>query len=296
MCSVCGCGHGETRIDGVSIDAHHDHGHDHGHDHAHCHDPAHGHDHGQTHAHHAHADGLSPSRMVRIEQDILALNNQRAAANRARWRDSGVFAVNLVSSPGSGKTTWLVETIRRLGDGVPLAVIEGDQQTSHDAERIRATGARAVQINTGKGCHLDAAMVGRAADGLPLPDGGLLLIENVGNLVCPAEFDLGEAHKVVLLSVTEGEDKPLKYPQMFAAADLMLLTKTDLLPYLSFDVARCLAAARRVNPTIEVMQVSSTNGAGFEPWLGWLRRGVQRARGLRPVAAAAIAPQAAGHA
>jgi len=296
MCSVCGCGHGETRIDGVSIDAHHDHGHDHGHDHAHCHDHAHGHDHGQTHAHHAHADGLSPSRMVRIEQDILALNNQRAAANRARWRDSGVFAVNLVSSPGSGKTTWLVETIRRLGDGVPLAVIEGDQQTSHDAERIRATGARAVQINTGKGCHLDAAMVGRAADGLPLPDGGLLLIENVGNLVCPAEFDLGEAHKVVLLSVTEGEDKPLKYPQMFAAADLMLLTKTDLLPYLSFDVARCLAAARRVNPTIEVMQVSSTNGAGFEPWLGWLRRGVQRARGLRPVAAAAIAPQAAGHA
>jgi hydrogenase nickel incorporation protein HypB len=276
MCSVCGCGHGETRIDGVSIDAHHDHG--------------------QTHAHHAHADGLSPSRMVRIEQDILALNNQRAAANRARWRNAGVFAVNLVSSPGSGKTTWLVETIRRLGDGVPLAVIEGDQQTSHDAERIRATGARAVQINTGKGCHLDAAMVGRAADGLPLPDGGLLLIENVGNLVCPAEFDLGEAHKVVLLSVTEGEDKPLKYPQMFAAADLMLLTKTDLLPYLSFDVARCLAAARRVNPAIEVMQVSSTSGAGFEPWLGWLRRGVQRARSLRPVAAAAVAPQATGHA
>jgi len=305
MCSVCGCGHGETRIDGVSIDASHDHDHDHGHDHghghdhAHCHDPAHGHDHDHAHAHHAHhahADGLSPSRMVRIEQDILALNNQHAAANRARWRNAGVFAVNLVSSPGSGKTTWLVETIGRLGEGVPLAVIEGDQQTSHDAERIRATGARAVQINTGKGCHLDAAMVGRAADGLPLPDGGLLLIENVGNLVCPAEFDLGEAHKVVLLSVTEGEDKPLKYPQMFAAADLMLLTKTDLLPYLSFDVARCLAAARRVNPAIEVMQVSSTSGAGFEPWLGWLRRGVQRARSLRPVAAAAVAPQAAGHA
>ena len=218
------------------------------------------------------------SRRLAVEREILAANNSHAARNRERWRDQGVFAVNLVSSPGSGKTTLLVETIRRLGFVFPVAVIEGDQQTSRDAERIRATGAPAVQINTGKGCHLDASMVERACASLDLAGGGLLLVENVGNLVCPAEFDLGEAHKVVILSVTEGEDKPIKYPNIFAASDLMLLTKVDLLPHLVFDADGCLDYARRVNPSIEAMRVSSTSGEGLDRWIAWLVRGVEAAR------------------
>ncbi len=285
MCTVCGCGEGETRIEGgapahprggfdYAPRRHHHHGHDHHHDHHH--DRGHDHPHyGQGRAG-AHAPGMSQARMVQVEQDILSKNNAYAAANRKLFAGRGIFAVNFVSSPGSGKTTLLVETIRRLGGRLPLAVIEGDQQTSNDAERIRATGAPAIQVNTGKGCHLDAHMVGLAFERLDLPR-GLLLIENVGNLVCPAEFDLGEAHKVVILSVTEGEDKPLKYPNMFAAADLMLLNKVDLLPHLVFDVAKCIEYSRRVNPKIEVMQVSSTKGIGMENWLDWLQRGVAAA-------------------
>ncbi len=176
---------------------------------------------------------MSQSRLVRVERDILAVNDAIAERNRGRLEQRGIFALNLVSSPGSGKTTLLVRTIERLAGLVPVAVIEGDQQTSFDAERIRATGAPALQINTGKGCHLDAAMVETALSRLAPPDGSVLMIENVGNLVCPAGFDLGEAHKVVVLSVTEGEDKPLKYPDMFHAASLMLLNKIDLLPHLS---------------------------------------------------------------
>ncbi|HNH18088.1 hydrogenase nickel incorporation protein HypB, partial [Zoogloea sp.] len=176
----------------------------------------------------------------------------------------------LVSSPGSGKTTLLVRTIEALQRRVPVCVVEGDQQTSFDAERIRATGAPALQINTGKGCHLDAHMVGRALERLAPPADSVLLIENVGNLVCPAAFDLGEAAKVVVLSVTEGEDKPLKYPDMFAAARLMLLNKTDLLPYLNFRVDDAIAYARRVNPALEVIQLSATSGAGFDAWLAWI--------------------------
>ena len=221
---------------------------------------------------------MSQSRMVQIEQDILSKNNAYASANRKEWKARGLFAINLVSSPGSGKTTLLVESIKRLAGRHPLAVIEGDQQTSNDAERIRATGAQAIQVNTGKGCHLDAHMVGHAFERLDLAAGGLLLIENVGNLVCPAEFDLGEAHKVVILSVTEGEDKPLKYPNMFAASDLMLLTKTDLLPHLTFDTAKCIEYARRVNPKIEVLQVSAKSGAGMDDWLAWLEQGVASAK------------------
>ena len=236
----------------------------------------HCHDYGQGPAQ-AHVGGLSQARMVKIEQDILGKNNTFAAENRRWLAERGVFAVNLVSSPGSGKTTVLTETIRALGDALPLAVIEGDQQTSQDAERIRATGAPAIQINTGKGCHLDASMVGRALNTLPIAANSVLFIENVGNLVCPAGFDLGEAHKVVMLSVTEGEDKPLKYPDMFAAADVMLLTKIDLLPYLEFDVAACLAFARQVNPRLRVFELSARTGAGMADWLAWLRAGVGRA-------------------
>jgi hydrogenase nickel incorporation protein HypB len=215
------------------------------------------------------------ARHVAIEQDILAANAAQAASNRAHLAAHGMLALNLVSSPGSGKTTLLVATIERLvaeaGKNYPVAVIEGDQQTSRDADRIRATGVPAVQVNTGKGCHLDARMVARALDVLPHEQGGFLLIENVGNLVCPAPFDLGEAHKVVILSVTEGEDKPLKYPDMFRAADLMLLNKCDLLPYLDFDVAQAEAFARQVNPQLRILRVSATTGEGMDAWLAWLR-------------------------
>ena len=230
--------------------------------------------------------------MVQIEQDILSKNNALAQANRQRLAQQGIFALNLVSSPGSGKTTLLCKTIQMLGEQA-VAVIEGDQQTSQDAERIRATGAPAIQINTGKGCHLDAFMVGQAMAKLPLADNSLLMIENVGNLVCPAAFDLGEAHKVAVLSVTEGEDKPIKYPDMFRAASVMLLNKIDLLPYLSYDVDAAIGFARRVNPRIRVIQVSATTGAGMDEWLQFLRDGVKvAAYGRRPAVVPAGVPNA----
>jgi hydrogenase nickel incorporation protein HypB len=214
---------------------------------------------------------MSQARMVQVEQDILGKNNEYAAANRRWFGERGVLALNLVSSPGSGKTTLLTRTIDDLKGELGLSVIEGDQQTANDAERIRETGAKALQINTGKGCHLDAHMIGHALDSLQPEAGGVLFIENVGNLVCPAAFDLGEAHKVAILSVTEGEDKPVKYPDMFHAADLVLLNKIDLLPYLQFDVDQCIEYARRVNPGIKVLQVSATTGEGMETWYRWIR-------------------------
>ena len=293
MCTTCGCGESETLIEGDA------HGHVHADGTVHSH--GRGHSHGQVRigaeitasakeagllhfgmgAAGAHAPGMSQTRMVRIEQDILAKNDAYAAENRRRFADRAIFAVNLVSSPGAGKTTLLVRTIEALAGRLPLAVIEGDQQTSVDAERIRATGAPAIQVNTGKGCHLDALMIGHAIARLAPADGALLLIENVGNLVCPADFDLGEAHKVVILSVTEGEDKPLKYPNMFRAANLMILHKTDLLPHVAFDVEKCIAHAQRVNPAIGVLQLSSTSGDGLDPWLEWLARGAHAARVAR---------------
>jgi hydrogenase nickel incorporation protein HypB len=213
---------------------------------------------------------MSQERAISIERDILSKNNAFADANRTRLRNDGIFALNLVSSPGSGKTSLLVRTISDLKGRWPIAVIEGDQQTSRDADKIRAAGAPAVQINTGKGCHLDAHMVGHALDHLSMGPDGLLFIENVGNLVCPAAFDLGEAHKVVVLSMTEGEDKPLKYPGMFAAADLMLLNKADLLPHLDFHVGACVEAALRVNPRIQVMAVSARTGEGLRAFYDWI--------------------------
>lgn len=224
--------------------------------------------------------GLSQERVVQIERDILSKNDSHAAGNRSYLAKRGVLALNFVSSPGSGKTALLVRTIDDLKAKFPIAVIEGDQQTSNDAARIRATGAPAIQVNTGKGCHLDAHMVGHAIADLPLDKGGLLFIENVGNLVCPAAFDLGEAHKVVVLSVTEGEDKPAKYPDMFAAADLMLLNKSDLLPHLDFDVGACLAAALRVNPHLQTLVVSARTGEGLAAFYAWIE-----ARAARPVTA-----------
>jgi hydrogenase nickel incorporation protein HypB len=270
--SADGHAHEHVHADGTrhSHDHGHEHGHDHAHEHRHSYAPA-----------HAHAPGLGAKRMVQIEQDILAKNNAYAAKNRERLADRGVFTLNLVSSPGSGKTTLLCKTIEMLKGRRQVTVIEGDQQTSQDAERIRATGAPAIQINTGKGCHLDAHMVGHAMEKLDLADDSLLMIENVGNLVCPAAFDLGEAYKVVILSVTEGEDKPIKYPDMFRAASLMLMNKCDLLPYLSFKVDAAIEFARRVNPGIEVIQVSATSGQGMEQWLDWIEKGSTVAREQR---------------
>ena len=278
MCTTCGCGG-----DGATIDHHHA-----GHPYvarrrglgASATSPAAGEDTPPVRDLGARESALGAAaaadlRHVSIEQDLLARNDAEAAANRRLLASAGVFALNLVSSPGSGKTTLLVKTIERLAGHIPLAVIEGDQQTSNDAERIRATGAPATQINTGKGCHLDARMVGDAMTSLPLARGGLLMIENVGNLVCPAAFDLGEAHKVVILSVTEGEDKPIKYPDMFRAARLMLLNKCDLLPSLEFDVDKAEACARRVNPDIRIIRVSATSGLGMEEWVEWLAAGTK---------------------
>jgi hydrogenase nickel incorporation protein HypB len=252
---------------------HHDHDHHHAHDETHAH--AHGGDHDHTHDYGAgiagvHVPGLSQERIVQIERDILGKNNSYAGANRASLAQKGVLALNFVSSPGSGKTTLLVRTINDLKEKFAIAVIEGDQQTSNDAERIRATGAKALQVNTGKGCHLDAHMVGHALDQLDVAENSLLFIENVGNLVCPAAFDLGEAHKVVLLSTTEGEDKPAKYPDMFAAADLMILNKSDLLPHLDFDVGACLAHALRVNPRLQTLVVSARTGEGLASFYAWI--------------------------
>ena len=282
MCTTCGCGAGEVKIDGENADHEHEHVHADGtrHSHDHAHEGDHGHEHSHTHEHryapaHSHAPGMGARRMVQIEQDILAKNNAYAKQNRERLAERGIFTLNLVSSPGSGKTTLLCKTIEMLRGKASVSVIEGDQQTSQDAERIRATGAPAIQINTGKGCHLDAHMVGHAMEKLDLPEDSLLMVENVGNLVCPAAFDLGEAHKVVILSVTEGEDKPIKYPDMFRAATLMLLNKCDLLPYLSFKVDAAIEFARRVNPGIEVIQVSATTGQGMDEWLKWLEVGAR---------------------
>jgi hydrogenase nickel incorporation protein HypB len=264
MCGTCGCEGGDVRVDGQALGHAHHRGQPHAHD--------------RVHPQHTHAAGMPVGRMVRVEQDILAHNNAHARDNRHWFAQRGIFALNLVSSPGSGKTTLLTRTIESLRGRLTVSVIEGDQQTSHDADRIRATGAKAVQINTGKGCHLEAHMVEQALLQLDPAPNSVLMIENVGNLVCPAAFDLGEAHKVAVLSVTEGEDKPLKYPDMFHAASVMLLNKIDLLPYVSFDTGRCMEYARRVNPRIVVIQLSATRGDGMDQWLDWIQAGVRDAR------------------
>ena len=233
MCGYCGCGH--------------EHVHDQHHEHDHAHD----------------------ARIIEIEQDILEENQHFADQNRAYFAKNHIVALNLMSSPGSGKTTLLIETIRAFKQRCAISVIEGDQQTDLDAKRIAATGVPVVQINTGKACHLDAHRIGHALSDLA-PNNSILFIENVGNLVCPALFDLGEKAKIVILSVTEGDDKPLKYPHMFAEASLMIINKIDLLPYVSFNVEQCIEYAKRVNPHIAVLQTSATTHQGIAPWCDWL--------------------------
>jgi len=276
MCETCGCSDGAkatvvnlktgSRIEIVPEDTAHHHDHEHGHSHEHEH---HHHDHDHPHAHdhvHDHMHGQT----VEMGQAILQKNNNLAARNRAWLSGREILALNLVSSPGSGKTTLLERTLKECGSRHDFYVIEGDQATTNDGERIQATGAPVVQVNTGTGCHLDADMVARCLKELAPAFGSVVMIENVGNLVCPALFDLGERAKVAIVSVTEGEDKPVKYPHMFQASELVLLNKIDLLPYLSFDMDRCVASIHAVNPRAQVLQVSATSGEGMDKWYAWL--------------------------
>ncbi len=246
MCSTCGCGDPDgVRVNGVTVvDTEHAHDHEHRHSHS--------------------------TEVLTLEQRVLAKNDHLAAHNREWLVDREVLALNVMSSPGSGKTTLLERTIRHLSPERPVAVVEGDQETQIDAERIRATGCPVVQVNTGAGCHLDADMLHRALGQLDPVRGSLVFIENVGNLVCPSLFDLGERARVVVISVTEGQDKPLKYPHMFAAADLVVVNKTDLLPYVDFDVDICARNARVVNQSVEVVALSATTGGGMDAWYAWL--------------------------
>jgi hydrogenase nickel incorporation protein HypB len=280
MCSICGCSEPDlTHITDmqsgeiVTMRPIHTHGDGPAHSHDHDHEHGHSHEHGHPHTHH-HDQGTT----LRLDQQILAKNNQLAERNRGWFAGRDILALNLVSSPGAGKTTLLERTIREMGKELALHVIEGDQETTNDAQRIQSAGCRVVQINTGAGCHLDSAMVARGLQQLDPPMSSVVFIENVGNLVCPALFDLGERAKVVIVSVTEGDDKPIKYPHMFRASSLMMLNKIDLLPHVSFDVERCLNYARQVNPKLQILQISATRGDGLDSWYGWLRN--QRAERL----------------
>ena len=273
MCLTCGCGNNdEVRV--LTLDAHdhshHDH-HHHGHEH---HDHEH-HDHDHSHQLADAIQGPTPStENLIIGEAILAKNDHLAQHNREWFTERSITALNLMSSPGSGKTSLLERTIAEFGDARPVCVIEGDQETTFDAERIRRAGARAVQVNTGAGCHLDAPMVQSAVQALDPKPGSWLFIENVGNLVCPALFDVGEHAKVVIISVTEGQDKPLKYPHMFAVADLVIVNKTDLLPYVDFDIEEFSGYARSLNRTAEIMPLSVKSGDGLDAWYAWLRSAV----------------------
>ncbi|ARM33133.1 hydrogenase nickel incorporation protein HypB [Legionella longbeachae] len=243
MCGICGCSEENHKINNL-----HEHEHEH------------------EHEHHMHEEHL-----IHIEQNILAKNQQFALHNKNYLTQKSILALNIMSSPGSGKTTLLAKTIRDLKSELDMAVVVGDQQTQYDAELIKAGGGHAIQINTGKTCHLDAHMVGHALSDLSLKEKSILFIENIGNLVCPAMFDLGETFKVVILSVTEGDNKPLKYPDMFRCADLMLITKMDLLPYVTFDLDKCIHYARQIKPDIETLTLSTTNGDGLNNWYEWLK-------------------------
>jgi hydrogenase nickel incorporation protein HypB len=272
MCLTCGCGD-ETAVRVLTLDENNAP--------AHWHDgaghPSHDHSHGPAHDHgllsEAEHQALhAGTQTIAIEEAILAKNDHLAEHNRVWLADRGITAFNLMSSPGSGKTSLLERTIAELSAERPICVIEGDQETTFDAERIRRAGARAVQVNTGAGCHLDAPMVQRAIEALDPETGSLLFIENVGNLVCPALFDIGEQAKVVIISVTEGHDKPLKYPHMFSAADLVIVNKTDLLPYVDFDLETFGEYARRLNPEVQILPLSARTGEQVQAWYGWLSR------------------------
>ena len=267
MCATCGCSSGGVRVLTVG------HAHGHGHRHPHLSDHEHhgDHDHEFTDVHVVPA-GPESQRTVELQQKVLAKNDQLAADNRQWLHERGILAINLMSSPGAGKTTLLERTSRDLSGKVAISVVEGDQETALDASRMLRAGSNVVQINTGVGCHLDAQMLARGLRSLNPPAGSIVMIENVGNLVCPALFDLGEQARVVLASTTEGADKPLKYPHMFRQADLVLLNKIDLLPYIDFDVREYACGLRKVTPDALLLQLSATTGDGMDAWYDWLRR------------------------
>lgn len=280
MCGTCGCGSPDGHISiqkpgAVLHDHQHHHDHSHGehthehshhdHDHSHTHDHAHGHTHGHTH------DPVKKT-VIEVQQNILQHNDLMAARNRGYFEAKNLFVMNLVSSPGSGKTSILEKTLKDLKNDIPFAVIEGDQQTMQDANRIDALDIPVIQINTGKGCHLESDMVYDAVKQLdPKPD-SILMIENVGNLVCPSMFDLGENKRVVIISTTEGEDKPLKYPDMFHSSDICIINKIDLLPYLEFDLEKLKSFALQINPKLTFFEVSATTGEGMDQWYSWLKK------------------------
>jgi hydrogenase nickel incorporation protein HypB len=271
MCGTCGCGN-ETNGPIITKPGEHVHSHSHDHDHHHGHGHSHEHHHHHhdiehdDHAHHHHHH----HKVLEVEQDILQHNNLLAARNRGYFEAKNIFCLNLVSSPGSGKTTILERTLTDLKDKIQFYVIEGDQQTMHDANRIDALHIPVVQINTGKGCHLESDMVYDAVKKLEMKDNSILMIENVGNLVCPSMFDLGESKRVVIISTTEGEDKPIKYPDMFHAADICIINKMDLLPYLKMDIEKLKNYALQVNPKLKFFEISATDGKGMEEWYNWL--------------------------
>ncbi|GAB4288616.1 MAG: hydrogenase nickel incorporation protein HypB [Marinilabiliales bacterium] len=298
MCGTCGCGE-DNSVKYIKPGEAHTHEHNHVHSHTHSHgDIEHTHDHVHAHTHehehndnsnhdnvnanhhshdhehphsHSHSHDHSHGKEILVEQNVLLKNNLIAERNRGYFEAKNIFTVNLVSSPGSGKTSLLEKTIKDLKKDLNIYVIEGDQQTINDAERIQKTGAPVIQINTGNGCHLDAEMINNASKQLDIKDNSVLFIENVGNLVCPSMFDLGESKRVVIISTTEGEDKPVKYPTMFETAHLCIINKTDLLPYLDFDLKKCIEYAKRVNHHLEFIELSVKTGEGLEKWYQWLK-------------------------
>lgn len=258
MCGTCGCGQEDQISYTKPGEHHHHHGNEHSRDHDHTH--SHEHDHGHHH------------KEIQLEIDVLSKNNMTAERNRGYFEALDITALNLVSSPGSGKTSLLEKTISDLKGQLDLYIIEGDQQTTNDADRINKAGAPVIQVNTGNGCHLDADMVNHAVKDLKPKEGSVLFIENVGNLVCPSLFDLGEAKRIVIISVTEGEDKPIKYPTMFESSQMCIINKIDLLPYVDFDVEKTKEYAKSVNPNLEFIELSVKSGEGMQDWYEWLTR------------------------
>jgi hydrogenase nickel incorporation protein HypB len=282
MCVTCGCSSDENEVKIIKVDGkavEHSHSHDHGngpHTHSHNHDHNHEHHHHDHDHDHQHDHSHNPIREIDLERDILHKNDLLAERNKGYFEAKNIFAINLVSSPGSGKTSLLERTIADLKNDISFGVIEGDQQTTNDADRIAALEIPVIQINTGKGCHLDSEMISKAIKELSPKEGSLLMIENVGNLVCPSMFDLGENIRVVIISITEGEDKPIKYPDMFYSSQVCIINKIDLLPYLKFDMKKLKDYAKKVNPNLEFFEVSATSGEGMESWYNFLKKSLKK--------------------
>lgn len=284
MCNTCGCGQSNDEVtirkpgDGKHDEHKHTHENEHGgqtHSHSHVHSHSNDHPHSHTHEHEHDHQNHTHKRTIELQTDILQKNNLLAERNRGYFEAKKIFSVNLVSSPGSGKTSLLERSIRELKNELKFFVIEGDQQTMNDANRIKSVGAPVIQINTGNGCHLDADMINKAINELDAENNSVVMIENVGNLVCPALFDLGETKRVVIISVTEGEDKPIKYPNMFASSHLCIINKTDLLPYVDFDIEKTKQYAHQVNHHLEFIELSVKTGEGIKEWYDWLRNSMK---------------------